>query len=373
MLDPRVRKLADVLVNYACAVKPGENVLIEAIDVPVEFAAALVETARAAGARPFVALKSNRVNRALMRAGTQEQWDTIAPHERAQMEKMQCYIGARGNPNISELADVPLEKMKLYESTVWQRVHHEVRIKKTRWVVLRWPNPSMAQMAEMSTEAFEDFYFNVCTLDYAKMSRAMQPLKALMERTDRVRLLGPSDTDLSFSIKGIPAIPCDGHVNIPDGEVFTAPVRDSVEGVIHFNTPTIFRGTTHTDVRLTFRGGKIVEASSSETAKLNEVFDSDEGARYVGEFAIGVNPYCTRPMKDILFDEKIAGSIHLTPGACYDEAPNGNKSDIHWDLVLRQTPEVGGGEMYFDGQLVRKDGQFVAPELEGLNPANLTK
>ncbi len=229
----------------------------------------------------------------------------------------------------------------------------------------------MAQMAEMSTEAFEDFYFNVCTLDYAKMSRAMQPLVDLMQRTDRVRLKGPRDTDISFSIKGIAAIPCDGKVNIPDGEVFTAPVRDSIKGVIHFNTPTIYRGTTHNDIRLAFSEGRIVEATSSDTARLNEVLNADEGARYVGEFAIGFNPYCTKAMKDILFDEKIAGSIHLTPGSCYDEASNGNKSDIHWDMVLRQTPDGGGGEIWFDDRLIRKDGRFVVAELEGLNPERL--
>jgi aminopeptidase len=229
----------------------------------------------------------------------------------------------------------------------------------------------MAQMAEMSTEAFEDFYFKVCTLDYAKMSRAMQPLKKLMERTDRVRLKGPGETDLSFSIKNIPAICCDGKVNIPDGEVFTAPIKTSVNGVIRFNCPTIYRGVTHSDVRLVFRDGKIVEASSSATKKLNEVLNTDPGARYVGEFAIGFNPHVTKPMKDILFDEKIAGSIHFTPGACYDEASNGNKSKIHWDLVMRQTPEVGGGEVWFDGKAVRKDGRFVVKELKGLNPQNL--
>jgi aminopeptidase len=371
MTDPRIEKLARTLVGYACAVKPGEKVLVEAIDVPNPFTTALVREIAAAGGRPLVLLKSNEVNRALMRAGTIEQWDTIAAVERLQMENVQCYIGARGSHNVSELSDVPADKQKLYESTVWKKVHHEIRVKKTRWVVLRWPTPSMAQMAEMSTEAFEDFYFNVCTLDYAKMSRAMQPLKQLMEKTDRVRLKGPRDTDLTFSIKGIPAIPCDGKVNIPDGEVFTAPVKTSVNGVIHFNAPTIYRGATHNDIRLTFKDGKVVEATSTATGKLNEVLNADEGARYVGEFAIGFNPYCTKPMKDILFDEKIAGSIHFTPGACYDEASNGNKSDIHWDMVMLQTPEVGGGEIWFDDRLVRKDGRFVVPELEALNPENL--
>lgn len=371
MIDPRITRLADVLVNYSCAVKPGEKILLEAIDVPHEFATECVRLARAAGAHPLVWLKSNQVNRALMLAAEKEQWDLLADAEEFLMKRVQCYIGARGNPNVSELSDVPVEKQRIYESTVWKRVHSEVRVKHTRWVVLRWPSPSMAQLAGASTEAFEDFYFNVCTLDYAKMGRAMPALKSRMERTDLVRLKGPRDTDLTFSIKGIPAIPCDGKLNIPDGEVFTAPVRDSANGVLHYNAPTLYRGITHDDVRFEFKNGKIVAATSSNTKALNEVLDSDEGARYIGEFAIGVNPYITKPMKDILFDEKIAGSIHFTPGRAYDEAFNGNVSEIHWDIVLIQTPEYGGGEMYFDGELVRKDGRFVTRDLEALNPERL--
>lgn len=368
MIDPRVTKLADVLVNYSCAVRKGEKILIEAFDIPHAFTTECVRLAVAAGAHPLVLLKSNVVNRALMRSATVEQWNLIADVERLQMENVQCYIGARGNHNVSELSDVPDDRQKIYESTVWKRVHSEVRVNKTRWVVLRWPHPSMAQLADMSTDAFEDFFFRVCTLDYAKMAAAMEGLKALMERTDQVRLKGPMDTDLTFSIKGIPAIPCAGKLNIPDGEVFTAPVRDSLNGVIHFNAPTMYRGTTHENVRLIFKQGQIVEATSSNTTKLNEVLDADAGARYTGEFAIGVNPYITRAMKDTLFDEKIAGSIHLTPGKAYDEAPNGNDSEIHWDMVLIQTPECGGGDIYFDGQLVRRDGRFVLPELRNLNP-----
>jgi len=371
MLDPRADKLARMLIRYSCALKKNENILIEAIDIPHEFTAALVHQAAQVGGHPLVLLKSNQVTRALMASARKEQWDLTARVERLQMQNVQCYIGARGSLNVSELSDVAEDKQKIYEQTLWEKVHRQIRIRKTRWCVLRWPAPSMAQMAEMSTEAFEDFYFNVCTLDYARMSRAMQPLKHLMERTDRVRLRGPGDTDLSFSIKGIPAISCDGKVNIPDGEVFTAPVRQSVNGIIRFNCPTIYRGVTHHDVRLVFKNGKIVEATSSATAKLNEVLNTDPGARYVGEFAIGFNPYCVKPMKDILFDEKIAGSIHFTPGACYDEASNGNRSAIHWDLVMRQTPEVGGGEVWFDGKLVRRNGEFIAKELRGLNPQNL--
>jgi aminopeptidase len=371
MFDPRYQKLANLLINYSCKVSPGDTILIEAIDIPHDFTTVLVATASKAGGHPLVMLKSNQINRALMLAGSKQQWETITKVELLQMKSAQCYIGLRGNPNVAEVSDVPRDKTELYEKSVWSKVHKDIRIKKTRWVVLRWPTPSMAQMAGMSTEAFEEYYFNVCTLDYPKMARAMLPLQKLMEKTDKVHIKGPRDTDLTFSIKDIPAQPCVGDRNIPDGEVYTAPVKTSVNGVIHYNCPSPYRGVTHNDVRLVFKSGKIVEATSTDTKHLNEIFDTDAGSRYVGEFAIGFNPFCTRPMGDILFDEKIAGSIHFTPGSCYDEASNGNHSAIHWDFVLRQTPEVGGGELYFDGKLIRKDGMFIVKELLGLNPANL--
>jgi aminopeptidase len=260
--------------------------------------------------------------------------------------------------------------MALYERYYVTPVHHEIRVPKTRWVVLRYPNDAMAQLSGTSTEAFEDFYFRVCNLDYSRMEQAMQPLIDLMNRTDRVRLTGPG-TDLTFSIKDIPAIACAGGMNIPDGEVYTAPVRESVNGTLSYNTPSVFQGFTFENICLTFENGKIIKATANDTERLNKVFGIDEGARYVGEFAIGVNPYILTPMKDTLFDEKIMGSIHFTPGNCYEEASNGNASAIHWDLVLIQRPEYGGGEIYFDDVLIRKDGRFVLPELEGLNPENL--
>ena len=374
MTDPRITKLAENLINYSCAAKAGDKVLIEAIDVPHEFTTECVRVAAEKGAMPIVLLKSNQVDRVLRRYAVTEQYELMADAENLLMKNVQCYIGARGNHNVAELSDVPGDRMKIYESTVWKKVHIQTRVNETRWVVLRWPNPSMAQLADVPTETFEDFYFNVCNLNYGYMNDAMQPLKQLMEATDKVHLKGPGETDLHFSIKGLPAIPCAGAHNIPDGEVFTAPVKDSVNGVIQYNTPTLSRGgVKHENVRLEFKDGKIIKATSSNTAQLNEVLDTDEGARYVGEFAFGVNPYITKAMNDTLFDEKIAGSIHFTPGASYDDCPNGNKSEVHWDIVMIQTPEYGGGEILFDGKTIRKDGLFVLPELVGLNPDALMK
>ncbi len=370
MIDPRMTKLAELLVKYSTELKPGDKILIEAIDIPVEMTCELIRAARTAGADPLVTLKSNRVNRALLHHCSETQLNLIADAEVLRMSKMDAYIGMRGNLNIAEMSDVPDDAHKLYQETVWKRVHLEIRVPKTRWVVLRWPHPSMAQQANTSTQRFEDFYFDVCTLDYARMSKAMKPLVARMEKADKVKLVGPG-TDLTFSIKGIPVIPCDGKLNIPDGEVFTAPVRESVNGVLQYNARTIYQGIVHDNVRLEFSEGKIVKATSTNTEHLNKVLDTDEGARYVGEFAIGLNPHITEPLLDILFDEKIAGSFHFTPGNAYSEADNGNKSTVHWDLVCLQGAERGGGEIWFDGELVRKDGLFVVDDLKPLNPENL--
>jgi aminopeptidase len=369
-MDSRHEALADLLISYSCALVEGESVLVEAIDIPSPFVRALLRRAARAGARPFVQLRSQSVWRDLLLVADAEQLTTLAACDAALMREMDAYVGVRGSLNVSEWSDLPAEQVALYETHYWKPVHQDVRVADTRWVVLRWPTPSMAQLAQMSTEAFEDLYFRVCTLDYARMAKAMQPLAELMDATDRVRLVAPG-TDLRFSIRGIPAVPCDGKLNIPDGEVFTAPVRDSVEGTIEFNTPTLYQGVTHESVRLDFERGRIVNASSSDPAHLQRVLDTDEGARSVGEFAIGFNPHITRPMKDILFDEKIAGSIHFTPGQAYEEADNGNRSKIHWDLVLRMDSAAGGGEIWFDDRLIRKDGRFVVPELEGLNPERL--
>ena len=371
MYDPRLDALADLLIHHSTDLKAGEKILIETFDIPEDMIIALIRSARQVGGVPLVSYKHNRIQRALIEAGQQEAMQAIGEYETYRMERVDAYIGLRGSRNIAELSDVSAAAMALYEQHWLQPVHYQVRVPKTKWVVLRWPSPSMAQQAGMSTEAFEDFYFEVCTLNYNKMAEAQKPLVDLLERTDEVQIKGPG-TELSFSIKEIPAVPCSGERNIPDGECFTAPVRDSVEGTIRFNTPTLYHGTTFDHIQLRFAEGRIVEASASDDQRLAAILDTDEGARYIGEFAIGFNPHITTPMLDILFDEKIAGSFHLTPGQAYAEADNGNRSAVHWDMVMIQTPEFGGGEIYFDRQLVRKDGLFTIPELRALNPENLS-
>ncbi|MBX5435711.1 MAG: aminopeptidase [Alicyclobacillaceae bacterium] len=367
MMDPRVEQLARTILEYSVSLRPGDKVLIDVVGVEVPLAKALVRRAYELGGVPFLHVMHDELWRELLLGAHPAQMADMARWDAARMREMDCYVGLRAGTNVAQLSDVPAESMQAYQEHYWHPVHSEIRVKQTRWVVLRYPNAAMAQLANMSTEAFEDFYFRVCNLDYRRMSEAMDALVDLMERTDTVHITGPG-TNLTFSINGIPAVKCAGRRNIPDGEVFTAPVRDSVEGHVTFNVPSVYQGFTFENVRLEFAQGRVVKATANDTDRINRILDTDEGARYIGEFSLGFNPHILHPMKDILFDEKIAGSFHFTPGQAYQEAWNGNTSAIHWDLVCIQRPEFGGGEVYFDGRLIRKDGLFVAPELECLNP-----
>lgn len=369
-MDSRIVKLARNLVNYSCQVKAGENVLISIEgESVIDMVRQIVTEVYNAGGNPFVDISNSRITRQVLLGIKEEQIKNMNDMLLYKMKKMNAYIAVRGNDNTAELSDVPSDLMKTYSKLM--KPAFDQRVNHTKWVVLRYPNNAMAQKANMSLAAFEDFYFDVCNLDYSKMDKAQDCLKALMDRTDKVRITGEG-TDLTFSIKGMPAIKCSGRQNIPDGEVFTAPVKNSVNGKIMYNTPSEYHGSTFTNVAFEFKDGKITYAGCNDDEKINQILDTDEGARYIGEFAFGINPYITRPMNDILFDEKIAGSIHFTPGSAYvGEADNGNRSAIHWDLVYIQRPEYGGGKIYFDDVLIRDNGIFVLDELKGLNPENL--
>ncbi len=370
MPDPRWDQLADILIRHSTRLAAGETLLVECFDLEDDtLPRLLVRKATRLGANALVETKRARIVRELVRNATEPQMRAIGEFEVRRMDCIQAYIALRGAFNINEMADIPPEKLGLYNTLVIKPVHFERRIKNTKWCVLRMPGPSMAQQAGMSTEAFEDFYFDVCNIDYPRLSRALVPLRERMERAREVRITGPG-TDLRFSIEGVPVVPCSGEMNIPDGEVFTAPVRDSVEGNVQFNAPTIYQGSSFDGVRLRFESGRIVEANCSggDVKKLRAIFDTDEGASYIGEWSIGCNPRILQPMRDILFDEKIAGSFHLTPGNAYDEADNGNRSKIHWDLVQIQRAEYGGGQIAFDGEPIRIDGLFVPEDLQALDP-----
>jgi aminopeptidase len=368
-MDKRIKKLANNLVNYSTKIQKGENVLIRVGGLSGKpLALQLIKEVYAAGGYPFVEIKDQSITREIALQCSKDKQDVQSKADLQLMKEMDAYISVTATDNFSEMSDIPVKKItELMDS---DKPVLDERVNNTKWVVLRYPTNAMAQKSDMSLEKFEDFFYDVCNLDYSKMAEEMESLVSLMEKTDKVHIKGPG-TDLKFSIKDINVIPCAGEANIPDGEVYTAPVKDSVNGYITYNTPSNYQGFTYKDIRLEFENGKIVKAEANDTEKINELLDTDEGARYMGEFAIGVNPYITKPMENILFDEKIMGSIHFTPGKSYDDASNGNDSKVHWDIVLIQTPEFGGGEIWFDDVLIRKDGKFVIDELKGLNPENL--
>src|SRR5579864_3048754 len=370
MTDPRWDRLAEILIEHSTRLAAGESLLIECFDLEDStLPRLLVQKAGRKGAYPLVETKDTRILRELIRNASEPQMRLFGECERYRMERVDAYIGLRGARNVNEMSDVPAEKMNLYNTHYMQPVHFDCRIKHTKWCVLRLPNPSMAQQAGISTEAFENFYFDVCNIDYPRLAKALMPLVERMTAAREVHIMAP-DTDLRFSIAGIPVVPCAGEMNIPDGEVFTAPVRDSVEGHVRFNTPTIYQGSSFDGIRLEFRAGKIVaaECAGGDVKKLRRIFETDEGAAFIGEWSMGCNPRILHPMRDVLFDEKIAVSFHLTPGNAYDEAPNGNKSKIHWDLVQIQRSDYGGGTITFDGVPIRVDGRFIPEELHALDP-----
>jgi len=372
MHDPRNDRLADIIVNHSLELQAGEKVLIQGNDLAAEpLVRAVLRAAKAAGALPVYKLENPATQREWLKDADPAMFDLAARADVHQMKLMDAYVGFTAPSNALELSDIPGDTMRSYQERYYDPVHMKVRLPDTRWVVLRYPTPAFAQSAGMSTEGFTDWFYRVCTVDYGRMGQAFAPLQALMERTDRVRIVGPGETDLRFSIRGIPVVPCSGEANIPDGEIYTAPVKESVEGVIAYNTASIHDGFEYTDIRFRFEKGRIVEATANDTDRINTILDLDEGARYIGEFALGVNPHVDRPVNNTLFDEKIRGSIHFTPGNSYDDADNGNESALHWDIVLLQEASNGGGEIWFDDVLVRKDGRFVLPELDGLNPENL--
>lgn len=373
MTDPRVTRLADLLVSHSVELGPDDRVLIHAFDIPAEAVAEVVRAVQARGAVATIRLESALVRRQILMGLTEATAKTIADVEKYEMERMTAYIALRGGDNALMNADVSAENNRLWAKEYLTPVVFQTRVPKTKWVALRWPTGAMAQSAGMSTPAFEEFYFKACTLDYGRMREAVRPLQELMDGTDRVEITGPGETNFSFSIKGVGSVPCTGERNIPDGECFTSPVLGSMNGVVAYNTVSVYEGTVFENIRYVVKDGVIVEATAgAATARLNEILDTDEGARHFGEWSLGFNPHVLHPMRDTLFDEKIAGSFHLTPGNAYDgPGDNGNRSSIHWDTVMIQRPEYGGGTVSFDGVLVRKDGLFVLPELQGLNPDRL--
>ena len=365
-MDKRLLTLSDTIVNYSIKVKENDKVLIQyESDKCKPLIKCLIKDIYKNKGIPFVKLIDNELQTLIKENANSNVIDEMVKLKTYEVDNFDCFIRICYTENEYEGKDVPISIIKEFGSK--SQEIDDVRINQRRWVLLNYPSLVDAYKAKMKYDDFYNFSLDVMNVDYKSMNEKIKPLKDLMEKTDKVRILGPN-TDISFSIKGMNAVPCCGNANIPDGELYTAPIKESVNGVITYNTPSPYRGNIFNNIRLEFKDGKIINCESSEHQKeLEEIFNTDEGARYIGEFSLGFNPMITKPMGDILYDEKIMGSLHFTPGRCYEDSDNGNISSIHWDLVLIQTDIFGGGEIYFDDVLIRKDGKFVLDELEDLN------
>ena len=365
-MDDRLKKLSETIVNYSVNIKEGDRVLIqyESSNCNLLVKCLIKDIYKNKGI-PFVKLLDNELSSLILEGVNDKVIDEMYNMKKYEVDNFDVFIRICYTENEYEDSKVSSNTRKILGERTQDL--DDIRINKRRWTLLNYPSLVDAYKAHMTYDDFYNFALDVMTVDYKSMSEKIEPLKKLMEKTDKVRILGPN-TDLTFSIKGMPAIPCVGTANIPDGELYTAPLKSSVNGVITYNTPSPYNGNIFNNIRLEFKDGKIIKCeASNDNDKLKEIFDTDEGARYVGEFSLGFNPMITRPMGDILYDEKIMGSLHFTPGRCYEDCDNGNISSIHWDLVLIQTKEYGGGEVYFDDVLIRKDGKFVLDELMNLN------
>jgi len=371
-VETAAQQLAGILVEHSCRLQPGERVLIEAVGAPRDVVAAVVRKAAESGASPFVVFKEDAVLRELALVQSPDDLRLVAESELTLLRSMDALIGIRAHRNCHELGDLPEEKRRaVYEHYV-RPVHCEYRNLHLRRVFVRWPTAAAAQAARLCTDAFRRLFFRACLIDYAALEEAARPLLARLVEADRVRLVGPDDTDLRFDITGVPAITMAGRQNVPDGEIQTSPVPGSLNGRVRYNVPSTYMGHFFPEIGLDFRNGEVVDVfGACDNKQVWSILRQDEGALRVGEFAVGINPALDRPVGDLLFDEKMWGSVHLAQGNSYRETDNGNRSAVHWDIVLHQTADAGGGEMYLDDDLIRRDGRFVVPELKHLNPEEL--
>ena len=362
-MTEEIRAYARQIVEKSCQVKQGELVMISLLGLGgLELVDAIQDELSRIGADCILYTRDTKMFKKWIINASEKAMELEAQSQTELVRKADVYIGLNAQENAMELGDIPREKMFAFVRSQKELVAERTRRRNLACMV---PTPAMAQVNQMSTDAFSRYFFGAVTYDFDRQRQGLAALQRRMEQAEAVRITAP-DTDLTMKLGKIPVIVCDGKANLPDGEVFTAPVVDSVQGTIRFNAPSTYRGRRFENVCLTFRDGKVVEASANDPM-IHQILDTDPGCRFLGEFAVGTNPMVTQPMANVLFDEKLCGSIHLALGDSYPFADNGNKAGIHWDLVLMMQPERGGGQLYFDGELIMDNGRFLPPDLQELN------
>ncbi len=353
MADPRIEKLADILVNYSIKIKKGDVIEVstgyEAKELALEVCRLIIKK----GALPRVHVGLDGYAYTYFKYATEEQltrYPKIAVYE-AKNSDGSISIGAEYNTK--ELTNIDPKKMAMRKKAT--KILSDIHLKKNNWVICEFPTNSLAQDAEMSLQEFEEFCYSATNIAWAKVSKQQDKLKKILDKGKTVRIKSP-DTDLTFSIKGRQGIKCDGHRNMPDGEVFIAPVEKSTNGYIKYSYPAIREGKEVDGIRLEFKNGEVVKAEAAKNEKLlKEMIKLDKGSKYLGEFGIGVNYGIKKFVKQILFDEKIGGTIHLALGMAYKEGGGKNESALHWDMIK----DMKNGELYIDGKLIQKNGKFT--------------
>ncbi len=374
MIDIRLKKMAESIIKYSLNIRPGEKVLIDSSKNCSEMIKYLIELIANNGAIPLVIIKENDIQRSLIMNGSQEQFEIMRKHEQMLLECVDVYINMMDSDNCYDMSDIPSDKRSLYQQYYFKPINFEVIMPKLRWITVDYPSVSSAQQFGMSTEAYEKYFFDAVNTDYKELHTAMIPLKNILDKGRHVQITSPDTTNLSFDITEFKAVICSGKINIPDGEVFIAPDLKSLNGTIKFNVPSRYSGKQFSNIFLTFENGKVISHNSdTNSSSLTSLLDISEGNRYVGEFAIGTNPNIDTPRTNILFDEKILGSIHLALGNSHSLSDNGNVGSIHWDMVKMLTPEYGGGSVIIDDRLIQENGIFIPEELKSLHSKKLVR
>lgn len=367
MRDPRLEKLADVLVNYSVGVKKDQLVRITGAPVSLPLVMAIYRKVLEAGGHPFLRMAPEEAQENFLKIASEEQLKFLNPINLFEIEKIDCSIGIWADENTRSLTNVDPKRVGMSQAArkpIMEIFLKRAADKKLRWCGTQFPTQASAQDAEMSLAEYENFVFGAGLLDlenpvagWKKMSEGQQRLADLLNGKSDYRVKADNGTDVRMSVAGRRWINCDGHENFPDGEVFTGPVLDSVNGVICFSFPAVHHGREVQDVRLTFKDGKVVDASASKgEAFLISMLDTDAGSRLLGECAIGTNYHIRQYTRNTLFDEKIGGTVHFAVGAGYPETGNTNQSGLHWDMVVDLRK---GGFIEIDGIRISENGQFT--------------
>jgi len=355
MTDPRTTRLADILVNHSLRVKRGDRVMIAASS---ELAKPLVIEAYRkvleAGGHPQTRIAFEELSGILFNEASKSQLTHFPETKLYEAENMDCFINIRAAANKRALSNVDPKRMAMRGKAM--KPISEIIVNRKRWVLCNFPTNSLAQEADMSLAEYEAFLYGATNINWDGVQKRGKSLKRLLDRGRRITIVG-KETEITIGIEGRKGVPCFGERNMPDGEVYVSPLEESAEGHIYFETPAIYQGSEVAGIRLTFKGGKVVEASAEKNESfLIDMLNTDRGARYLGEVGIGINYGIKSFSKDILFDEKIGGTVHLALGRSYEKAGGKNDSAIHWDIIkdLRK-----GGELYIDRKLIQKNGKFL--------------